>query len=338
MSVNIDQVLEETKKFAAQNPTILNAAIMSREIVLNRYAKLVPKIRGEFASVQSVMGHVVQQFSTTWTETADVQFRGKQLKNYHQKVNFAFTPAEILGSWIQQKYDEGVELKDKSISKHVMTMLTAKIISDVNILSVKGVYNAGTPTVFGASMNGLNKILTDLVANTNNPCFIIPTDAIDDTNTLDVVLDFEKGIPEAYRDAIKTVFMSVTNAQNYKLLYEDTFGKNMDYKGDKGFRTRLGERTIVGIPGMTNDTIFATIDGNLVRLIDVVENPATITDVQKQDYKIKMFGEFTLGYDFAVNELVMVNSSTEEYRGLRDEELDKLYYPEESFTYEPVGP
>jgi hypothetical protein len=38
---------------------------------------------------------------------------------------------------IQQKYDEGVELKDKTISKHVMTMLTAKIISDVNILSVK---------------------------------------------------------------------------------------------------------------------------------------------------------------------------------------------------------
>jgi hypothetical protein len=34
--------------------------------------------------------------------------------------------------------DEGVELKDKTISKHVMTMLTAKIISDVNILSVKG--------------------------------------------------------------------------------------------------------------------------------------------------------------------------------------------------------
>jgi hypothetical protein len=48
---------------------------------------------------------------------------------------------------IQQKYDEGVELKDKTISKHVMTMLTAKIISDVNILSVKGIYNAATPTV-----------------------------------------------------------------------------------------------------------------------------------------------------------------------------------------------
>lgn len=330
MSVNIDQVLEETKKFAAQNPTILNAAVMSNEIVLNRYAKLIPKIRGEFASVNSVMGHVVQAFAPTWTETADVQFRGKQLKNYHQKVNFAFTPAEILGSWIQQKYDEGVDLKDKTISKHVMTMLSAKIISDVNILSVKGVYNAGTPTAWLASMDGLNKIHTDLLANTENPCFKIPTDAITDLNILDVVLDFEKGIPELYRDVVKDIKMSVTNAQNHKLLYEDTFGKNTDYKGDKGNRTRLGERPIIAVPGMSNSVIVATIDGNFVRMIDVVENPATITDVQKLDYKIKVFGEFTLGYDYAVNELVMVSTSAAlAVRGLGDAELNALYYPEE---------
>jgi hypothetical protein len=47
MSVNIDQVLEETKS-SQQNPTVLNAA-MSNEIVLNRFAKLIPRIRGEFA-------------------------------------------------------------------------------------------------------------------------------------------------------------------------------------------------------------------------------------------------------------------------------------------------
>jgi hypothetical protein len=75
--------------------------------------------------------------------------------------------------------------------------------------------------------------------------------------------------------------MSVTNAQNYKLLYEDLYGKNTDYKGDKGMRTRLGERTIIAVPNMANDKIVATLDGNFVRMIDVVENPATITDVQK---------------------------------------------------------
>lgn len=331
MSVNIDQVLEETKKFAAQNPTILMGNIMSNEILLNRYAKLIPKVRGEYATVHSLLGHVVQAFQPTWTEMADVQFRGKQMKDYHQKVNFGFVPAEILGSWIEQKYDEGVDLKDKTISKHVMTVLGSKIISDVNYLSVKAVHNPATPTVFGASMNGLNKIHTDLMANTDNPCFKIPTNALSSTNILDEVLKFERGIPEVYKPFVKEIKMSVTNAENYLLLYEDTFGKNTDFSMAKGLKTRLGGRTIVAVPMMDNNKIVATIEGNFARMIDVIENPATITDVQKQDYKIKVFAEFTLGYDYAVNELVFVNDTVGTTRGLGDADLNALYYPEEQF-------
>lgn len=329
MPVNIDQILEETKRFKDQNPTILNGMIMSSEILLNKIARLVPKIRGEFATVNSLMGHVVQQFSTTWTETADVQFRGKQLKNYHQKVNFAFTPAEVLGSWIEQKYDEGVELKDKSISKHVMTMLAAKVISDVNLLSVTGVYDATQPTVFGKSMDGLNEIHRKLLLNTVNPCFVIPTDAIDNNNILDVVLDFEKSIPKQYKSLIKNIKMSDTNAENYSLKYEDLYGKNTNFTDSKGLMTRLGKRAIVSVPNMSDARIEATLEGNLVRMIDVIENPGTITDVQKLDYKIKVFGEFTLGYDYAVNELVVLNSPTILVRGLRNTALNALYYPEE---------
>ncbi|MEZ0182639.1 hypothetical protein AB9T89_10365 [Flavobacterium oncorhynchi] len=332
MSVKIDQILDETKRFSDQNPAILNGMIMSNEILLNKIARLIPKIRGEFASVNSVLGHVVQQFSTTWTDMADVQFRGKQLKNYHQKVNFSFTPAEILGSWIEQKYDEGVDVKDKSISKHVMTMLQNKVISDVNILSVTAKYDAAKPTVFGCSMNGLNEIHRLLLLNTENPCFVIPTDAIDENNILDVVLEFEKGFPKDYKSTITSVKMSDTNAENYSLKYEDVYGKNTNYSEDKGLRTRLGKRKIVPIPRMSDNVIEATLDGNLVRLIDVIENPGTITDVQKVDYKIKVFGEFTLGYDYAVNELVILNSSTITERGLRNTELNALYYPEENFA------
>lgn len=329
MAVNIDQILEETKRFKDQNPTILNGMIMSSEILLNKIARLVPKIRGEFATVNSLMGHVVQQFSTTWTETADVQFRGKQLKNYHQKVNFAFTPAEVIGSWIEQKYDEGVELKDKSISKHVMTMLASKVISDVNLLSVTGVYDAAQPTVFGKSMDGLNEIHRKLLLNIDNPCFVVPTDAIDDNNILDVVLDFEKSIPKQYKSLIKNIKMSDTNAENYSLRYEDLYGKNTNFTDAKGLMTRLGKRMIVSVPNMSDARIEATLEGNLVRMIDVIENPGTITDVQKLDYKIKVFGEFTLGYDYAVNELVILNSPTILVKGLRNPALNALYYPEE---------
>lgn len=328
MAANIDQILNETKRFVDQNPKILNAAVMSNEILLNKYAKLIPRIRGEFATVQSVLGHVVMQFRPQWDGVANAQFRGKQLKNYHQKVNFEFTPAEVLGSWIQQKYDEGVELKDKEISRHVMTMLKSKIISDVNILATKGVYNAATPTVFGASMDGLNKIHTLLLANTENPGFKIPTDAIDDTNIGAVVLEFEKAIPEEAKDAVKEIKMSVTNYENYVLWYEDTFGANTAYTEAKGMKTRLGKRTIVGVPNMSNAVITASVDGNFVRMVDVVENPATITDVQKLDYKIKVFGEFTLGYDYAVNELVFINDPTASVRGLQNTTLNQLFYPE----------
>jgi len=82
---------------------------------------------------------------------------------------------------------------------------------------------------------------------------------------------------------------------------------------------------------MTANQITATIDGNLVRMIDVVENPATITSVQLLDYKIKVFAEFTLGYDYAVNELVMMSTSAVgAVRGLGNSTLNALYYPEEA--------
>jgi hypothetical protein len=56
---------------------------------------------------------------------------------------------------------------------------------------------------------------------------------------------------------------------------------------------------------MANDKIVATLDGNFVRMIDVVENPATITDVQKI---ITKFWRVHARLRHAVNELVLMNT------------------------------
>jgi hypothetical protein len=55
---------------------------------------------------------------------------------------------------------------------------------------------------------------------------------------------------------------------------------------------------------MANDKIVATLDGNFVRMIDVVENCNNhwCSKIRLQN---QSFGEFTLGYDYAVNELVL---------------------------------
>lgn len=334
ITYDIDQIQEELIKFKnTSGPReIINAAIMSKSIAVNSLATTVSKIQGSFHNIQALMGNVVQGFKPEWQEMGSVQFRKKQLKNFHQKVNIPIVPAEIISSWLEARYEEGKALKDKSIARHTLGMLAEKIISDVNFLSIDGVYDeAGvnaTPQVYGSSMNGLNTILAYLLANTENPCFKIPIDAITDNNIVDVVTSYERRLPQQYKQFCEKIVMSVNNKERHSLNYEDTYGRNNDFNNEKGVKTRLGKREIVGLPGLRDDVIYSTIDRNFYRLIDRVENPARITDIQKEDYKLKIFGEFSLGYDFGVNEVVIVGDPTAGVnRGLGDNTLNKLYYP-----------
>ena len=336
MKINIDQILNETRRFAKDNPNILNSAVMSKEIELNNHAKLVVKVRGEYPTVNAVLGHVIQGFQPKWTEMGTVQFRGKISKDYHQKINFPFTPAEVLGSWIEQKYDEGKELKDKAISQHVLqTMLPSKIISDVDILSMNGVFDAkkayGDSPVFGYSMDGLNTVIKKNLSNTENPYYKIPIDSITDDNVLDVLEEFERAIPVDYVRLVDKFKVSHKTYIRLKKAYREKYGQNTDFKAGGFNVTPLLEKKLVKLTGLDDNIILASVSNNLIRLVDIIQNPAEITDIQKQDYQIKVFGEFTLGYDFAVNELVVIGSSEGSLieRGLGDKTLNELYYPRE---------
>lgn len=334
-SINTGAIETEIIRFVKSGAgnDILQASIMSKGIQLNKYAKTLTKVRGEVYNVQALMGNVVQSFNNKWREYGDIQFRKKAMNNYHQKVNFGLDPTEILGSWYQAMYDEGKDLKTKTVSKFTIHMLGKKIISDVNHLSVHGVYDpadvsADVPT-FGKSMNGINKIHTALLANSENPAFKIPIDAITDNNIVDVVTEMDKALPELLKPLIKGYKMSIKNKENYLIEYRDTYGQNTDYNRGQGARSYLGNRELIGVAGMSDNIITATIDGNFFKIVDLIDNPAAITDVQKQDYKLKIFGEFTLGYDYGVNELVIVGDPTAAQRGLGDAALNKLFYPNE---------
>lgn len=335
--MNTEQIRNEAERFINQNPKILNAAILGKEITLNRYARLVTKVRGKYATVNSVMGNVVQGFSNKWTPFGDVQIRGKVSKDYHQKVNFIVDPTEALGSWIEQKYDEGKATKDKSISQHIInTMLTEKIISDVNFLSMNGIYDAtkalGNPPEFGYSMDGLNTTLAKNSTNTDNPYYKIPIDAITDNNIWDTLKEWEKGIPLDYIMMMNAIYVSHKTYTRLKEYHIENHSQNTGFKKDGYMYSPLLEKKIVKLPGLSDNIFLTWIDRNLMRLTDIIQNPATITDIQKDHYELHIMGEFTLGYDFGVNELVIIGSSngtifTE--RGLGDDELNKLYYPRE---------
>lgn len=334
-TLKTDQIKNELTRYIATQPKVLQSALLSKDILLNRYARTVTKVKGHYPTVQSLMSNVVQIFdSKKFTPYGEISFLNKTLTNFHQKIDFELDPAEILGTWLEDSYDESKGVKDKSISKAAISMLTGKAIDDVNWLSINGKYDGSqkgqaSPT-FGTSMDGLNEIHKKAIANTDNPVFSIPGDAITTSNILDVVTKYERGLPELAKDKIKVLFMSSTDAEDYQLAYEDQFGQNKFQ--DNATRTRLGKRLIVGLPGLAQGTIVSYVEGNFLKLIDEIDNPATITDVQVHDRILRVYGEFSLGYDYAYNQLVYMHTADgSKNRGLNNAEQNKLIYPQEKF-------
>ena len=332
-TLNIDQIKNELVRYIGTNPHVLQGAVLSKEILINRFARTVTKVKGHYPSVQSLMSNVVQIFdSKKFTPYGNITFIAKVLTNFHQKVDFELDPAEILGSWLEETYDEAKKVDQKSISQLAVSMLKDKIIDDVSLLSITGKYDAtqkgsATPT-FGTSMDGLNEIHKKMAANTDNPVFSIPGDAITQANILDAVQKYEKAIPAQMKSKVKVLFMNDSDAEDYRIAYEDQFGQSQ-FQTD-ATRTRLGKRVIVGIPNLTQGTIVSTIDKNLLKLVDEVDNPATISDVQVHDRIMRVYGEFSLGYDYAYNQVVFMHTTDgSKNRGLNDAKQNKLFYPQE---------
>lgn len=336
MALNTTEIRSDIVAYINKYPDAFQAALHADGIFLSKYAKRLTKINGEYPSVVALMGHVVQAYySKKFSPFTDVTFKKKDLKTFRQKVDFQLDPAEILGTIYADKFDEGKKPQDKQITKDIMAMVLKKIIDDVNYLSINGVYDAtktglDTPQ-FGFSMDGLNKIITNLEAETANPAYIIPGDAITANNILAQVTSFEKNLPAMAKPKVKYIFTSQEDAEEYQEAKDDAFGLRPSFNESENLKTRFGKRELIGIPGLAKGTLFATINDNLLELVDVVENPAQITDVQVDKRIVNMLGEFSLGYDFAINQYVYLHSADADLNlGLNDSTQNKLFYPNES--------
>lgn len=334
-TLKTEQIRNELIRYISTQPKLMQVAILSQDIILNKYARTVTKVKGHYPSVYALMSNVVQIFeSKKFTPYGKISFIPNELKNFHQKVDFELDPAEILGTWLEDTYDESKGVKDKTISQMAIKMLQEKIIDDVNWLSIHGKYDASqkgseTPT-FGTSMDGLNEIHKKMKADTTSPVFSIPTDTITQSNVVDVVTKFERQLPENVKSKVKTIFMNASDADDYLLSYEDKFGQNKFQ--NNALQTRIGKREIIGLSGLEKGTIVASVDGNFLKMIDEIDNPATISDIQVHDRILRVYGEFTLGYGYASNQLVFMSTNDgSKNRGLNNPELNKLIYTQESF-------
>lgn len=327
MKINIDQIKTELGAYIKENPNVLSPAIYSKEVTIDKHCQTITKVNGEFPSFASVMSHVVQGFSSEWTEMGEIQFTAKLLKAFKQKVNFSFVPADMVGSWLANMYEEGKSLEEMPISKYIFEKLKEKIVSDVELLSLRGKRDDNDNVKkFGNSLNGWATIITAVKTNTEFTAFSIPLEAFTKVNILDQFKAYEEGLPT--NGDVKKVFCSKKMGMWYKDAYKSEYGSNPTYKDGDSMRTPLLDLEIVPL-NIPDDIIFSTPEWNMKKLVDLLAG-AEITDIQKQDYKLKVFFEFTLNYDLAVNQVCYVgNFDADAVRGLNNAEQNALFYPEE---------
>ena len=331
--INLDAIKNEIVRYGNANPLALQPAVLSKDLVLNKLNPTkIGKVKGKWSIPHILTGHVVQAFSDKWTPYGEAQFRKKVARDFHQKVNFPIFPYKVYGTWLEDMYEEDKKPAEMPFSKWIIDkVVPPAIIKDLNILSVTGVYDEAevgstTPT-FGKSMDGFNTIVDRMVLDTVDPVFLIPVDAALANNVVDRVTAFEMGLPE--NSTADTLVVSISEFNTYVSQRETPANQYIDFKDPQRGKTKFG-RNIVGIPGRKSGQIVAWEDGNFLRLYDRKENPAKLDDVQVQDYMVKLFAQFHLGYDWAVNQLVYVETAdATKKRGLNNATQNGLYFPHE---------
>jgi hypothetical protein len=326
--MTIDDVVKELDTFLSNNPTLISAAINRAQNILDLHTQPLTKVKGNYPQGHTLLSDVVQGFDPVWNDLGTLQIEHKILKNYHQKVNFGLIPSQILASYWAELYAEERAPEDMPISRYIIeNELLPKVLDNLATLSVTGKYDAARKDEFGYSMNGIKTIIDNLlaanVATAPTP-YKIPLDAATDLTIVETVTNFERSLPSKMKSKIKKLYFGENFAERHMLDYEDKFGQNK-FQNDQ-MKTRLGKREIVIIPGYEGDQIFAHVEGNFKRLIDVFDGAPAVTDIQKQDYKIKIFMEFWKGYDFLIDELVFVSNYADETLGLGSTAKNQKYY------------
>lgn len=334
-TINVQDVAKEVGEYIAQNGGIVSAGVYSEEIQVNAICKTITAINGKFPQFHKILGNVVQGFKAEWQALGEASLNHKLLEAYRQKVNFPIIPDEVLNTWLATLYTEGKTKEEQPISKEILEDLMAKIVDDLNQLSVTGVRDdLNADGQFGQSLDGVATQVAKALVDVDRPAFRIPLNAITSVNILDEVKSFEKQIPAKMRRKVKNIVMSDNLALMFADQYEQQYGTKVTYTEDGNMKTPLTKKNIVALDNLPDNVIFATIEDNLFRLIDVIDKPK-VTDVQVLDYILKIFMDFHLGYDFAINQILFAAVFDGQERGLENAAQNALYYGAEGLAVTP---
>lgn len=270
-----------------------------------------------YKASSALMTEVSQQFTPAWTPKGGVKFTPIEIVYRRHKINAEFIAADILESWLQYLYEQGKTPAEMPIIKYIIeNHLLPKVTDDIVLSMIaKGKFvdhndgsvedgDEGSAAV--DSMDGIETILVEGKKTTGcNMNFF--KNAVDYTTLTAAQL---LAYVNSFVDAISPLFARIFNvycSPEFLTAYQRAdFEVNGKYTASENDgKIRFSRFSLVALQSMYGSKIiFATPAENMVMLVDYAKAESCINDIQVQNYKVKVFGEYSLATGFLVAEAV----------------------------------
>lgn len=268
----------------------------------------------DYRAMTAIMSEVSQQFTNKWTPKGTTKFTPLEIKYRRHKINVEIDPTEVIDSWLIDMYTQGKTPDQQPLVLYIITNhIVPKILEDITFAMIaKGKYekvegakdgDEGSAAV--KSMDGFETILVE--GKTNGAKFNYFKNAKDirtlkGQELLDYVDAFTKAISPLFANNLP-VYCSREFFEAYKKADFEVYGK---YTGqESGNQLRFSKFTLNVMESMYDSPIlFATPKANMIELVDLAKPESCINDIQKSNYMVKIFGEYSLSVGFGIAEAV----------------------------------
>lgn len=325
-SQNVD-VSELNKEFSIAMPPKLRLEILLKRIYQGfNDAKFFTPVNTntDFIATAAIHTEVSQQFTPEWTPKGSLAFTPIRIEYRRHKINEAIKPADLLSSWLLYLYEQGKSQAEQPFVRYVVTEhILPKVLEDITLSMIaKGKYNAVnvgslSPGDAGSaakdSMDGIETILVEGKAGTNTAAKKINFYK-NAQNVLTMTDDQAHAYIDAFADAVRGQFVNkqieIHCAPEVLTKYQRAeFKLTGVYTGKENDGSiRFTSAVLVPMESMYNSPIlFVTPKENMKMLVDLSHPENCINDIQKENYDVKIFGEYSLAVGFAIAEAVFAS-------------------------------
>lgn len=269
----------------------------------------------DYKAAAALMTEVSQQFTPAWTPKGTGKFTPCTIKYRRHKINVEILPAEILKSWLLYLYTQGKTQSEMPIVKYMIeNHILPKVNDDITLamlgkgkfVEVENAQDGDEGSAASASMDGYETILVEGMSDETCKMNFYKAAADFRTMTDEQVLAYIDG----FVDNISPLFaqrLEIHCSPEFLTRYKRAdFAVNGKYSGmESDGKIRFTNFTLIPLQSMYNSPIiFATPRENFVMLVDLAKADKCINKIAEENYKVKVFGEYSLSVGFRIQEAV----------------------------------